>query len=271
MFRVSRQNSISHNQENQNAFRKNTFQELEILKTMLIKEGVNFLSMYVKGSVLRKTFGISSTTLQKWANDGHIECIRLPGSGQRIYSKASVERFMQLRSQGQAGRTCIIYARVSSQHQRPDLERQIRDLKTAYPDHELIQDIGSGLNYNRPGLQTLLERIRQGRIQQVAVMHRDRLCRYGIEIMEWIFKTFDTKLLVHSKNEDVHQLVDDTRELSEDLLSVVNFFVARHNGRRSAENRKRRREESSQEEEKPAKRPRGRPRKTATTSTEASA
>jgi predicted site-specific integrase-resolvase len=142
----------------------------------------------------------------------------------------------------QQEKTKIIYARVSSNHQKEDLQRQIHDLQTAFPDHELIQDIGSGLNYNRKGFQRLLERVHQGDIDEIVVTHKDRLCRYGIELLEWLFHKSGTKLVVHCQN---YQEVDSSRELADGLLSVCNFFVARNNGRRAADNRKRRRTEQA--------------------------
>ena len=76
----------------------------------------------------------------------------------------------------------IIYARVSSSHQKAagDLQRQIDDLKAVYPEHEIISDVGSGLNFKRIGFKTLLERVHKGTVSEVVVRHKDRLCRYGL-------------------------------------------------------------------------------------------
>ena len=75
----------------------------------------------------------------------------------------------------QQEKTKIIYARVSSNHQKEDLQRQIQDLQTAYPTHKLIRDIGSGLNYKRKGFQRLLEFVHQGTVEEIVVTHKDRL------------------------------------------------------------------------------------------------
>jgi predicted site-specific integrase-resolvase len=144
----------------------------------------------------------------------------------------------------QQEKTKIIYARVSSNHQKEDLQRQIHDLQAAYPDHELISDIGSGLNYHRKGFQRLLERVHEGAVDEVVVTHKDRLCRYGIELLEWLFTKTGTKLVVHCQD---YQESDPSRELADDLLSVCNFFVARNNGRRASDNRKRRRRQQEEE------------------------
>lgn len=140
----------------------------------------------------------------------------------------------------------IIYARVSSANtakQSEDLERQVQELKQAYPQHYVIKDVGSGLNFHRPGFKTLLERVYKGTIQEVVVMHKDRLCRFGIELVDFIFAKAGVKLLVHSKSQSTEEETGEqqhTKELADDLMSIVTVFVASHNGRRSAENKRRR-------------------------------
>jgi len=133
-----------------------------------------------------------------------------------------------------------VYARVSSAKQKGDLARQIDDLKKAYPDHDVIHDVASGVNFKRKGLQALLELVFTGMVSEVVVAHRDRLARLGCDLLETIFTKLGTKLVVHgaSENEDEH-------DLASDLLAVTTVLVASYNGRRSAENRKRRNEEST--------------------------
>lgn len=132
----------------------------------------------------------------------------------------------------------ICYARVSSPHQKGDLERQCDHLHQQCPDHELVRDIGSGINWKRPGLLALLDSVCEGSVAEVVVTHRDRLARIGVELLEWLFQRFGTRLVVLS---NVEHGITETDELRDDLLAIVTFFVARNNGRRSAANRKRRR------------------------------
>lgn len=136
-------------------------------------------------------------------------------------------------------------ARVSSKAQKGDLERQVDDLQRTHPTYKVIQDIGSGLNWKRPGFTSLLESIHQGDIETVVVMHRDRLARFGVELIEWILRKNGTQLLVQSHpNETEGNDRGEEAELVDDMLSIVNVFVARNNGRRSAANRKRRSQSS---------------------------
>ena len=186
---------------------------------------------------IRKTYEISSETLRRWNNQGKISSIRTPG-GNRLYVVDVEKIFGNQERINEKKKIC--YARVSSEKQKEDLDRQCEYLRQKCPDHELIKDIGSGLNWKRKGFTSILERSYQRDIEEVVVTHKDRLCRFAFELVEWIFSKHDTKIVVLGS--DIN--VDDTEsgELAEDLLSIVTIFTARHNGLRSAENRKRRRE-----------------------------
>jgi predicted site-specific integrase-resolvase len=143
--------------------------------------------------------------------------MRTPG-GRRLYDLSSLS---------QSNRSKIIYARVSSKGQSNDLDSQIQYLRTRYPNHELIQDIGSGLNFKRKGLTALLERLLSGDVEEVVIAHRDRLCRFGFELFLTIAEKFNTKIVVL---DDAQQSPHD--ELVADLLSIVHVFSCRLYGLR---------------------------------------
>jgi len=187
---------------------------------------------YVTATVIKKTFGVSGNTLRRWSDGGKIEAVKMLG-GKRLYSIRDVKKVFNV-DECTSKRVC--YARVSSSKQCEDLKRQITDLKSNYPDHEVIKDIGSGLNWKRSSFIALLDRVLKNEIEQIVVLHNDRMCRFAFELIEWICKKHRTKIVVHNKvdNGDTH------RELADDLLSVTNYFVAKNNGKRAAENRKRR-------------------------------
>ena len=149
----------------------------------------------------------------------------------------SVDGVMDLLGQHSAERESYIYARVSSEKQRGDLERQINELQEAYPGHHVIHDVGSGVNFKRHGLQTILERVMCGLVKEIVVLHKDRLARIAFDLLEYIFTKAGAKIVVHSKAGGP----DD--DLADDLLAVTTHFVASYNGRRAAENRKRRNKE----------------------------
>ena len=199
------------------------------------------MDKYISGTTVKKKFDIATITLNRWADDGKIQFIKGPG-GRRLYSQQGIYKLFNLEFPEEPisdtpSRVNICYCRVSSSHQSEDLKRQIEFLSKEYPDYEIIFDIGSGLNWKRKGLLSLLDRVYKGEIGRVVVTYKDRLCRFGSELIEFIFKKAGTSFLVHSKNEEEK---GENEELSDDLIAVVTSFVARANGRRSGINRKRR-------------------------------
>lgn len=189
-------------------------------------------------------YGVSPASLRKWATSGQLEHIRTPG-GKRMYNVSGVTRILGIDT-GNMSKSGYIYARVSSSKQAADLERQIEDLQKAYPRHKLIKDIGSGVNFKRKGLCTLLDCAIHGLVSEVVVMHRDRLARLGFDLLEFLFAKVGTKIVVHGKHDEGEE---HERDLADDLFAVTTLFVASHNGRRAAANRKRRREETKSSRE----------------------
>ena len=193
---------------------------------------------YITPVQIKRQYNVSSNTLRVWANDGKIRCIR-PNGTKRLYSKTDIQKFFGITQEPKERKT-ICYARVSSSHQRSDLERQVRFLQEKYPEAKIYKDIGSGLNWKRQGLNSLLESVHKGDISTIVVTYRDRLCRFGYELLEWIFKKADVELVVLSK--DITQ-EDQTKELAEDLLAITTVFVARNNGLRAGQYRRQRNQE----------------------------
>jgi putative resolvase len=183
--------------------------------------------------MVKKKYAIHEATLRRWALQGKIGNSQMPG-GKMLYNIHDVDELLGQKTQREPLRVAICYARVSSEKQKADLERQKEDLHRDYPDHEVISDIGSGLNWKRRGFRSILDRVSKRSVSKVVVAHKDRLCRFAFELVEWFFKSYGTEIVVHGRGES------GTEELAEDLLSVVNVFVARNNGRRAAENRRKR-------------------------------
>jgi predicted site-specific integrase-resolvase len=115
-----------------------------------------------------------------------------------------------------------------------DLERQKAFFRSKFPDHDLVADIGSGINWKRKGLKTLLEQSMQGKISQVVVAHRDRLCRFAFELLESIFKINGVELLV--LDEETHQ--SSQSELADDILSIIHIYSCRAMGKRRYDSKK---------------------------------
>jgi len=164
--------------------------------------------------------GLHPNTLRKYADEGKIETIRNE-AGQRLYNVESYGR-KATRS------TVVCYCRVSSAKQRDDLARQVQFMRDRYPDAEIIQDIGSGLNFKRKGLQSLLVRLMRGDQLQIVVACRDRLCRFGFELFEFMVQQNGGELMVLDSS--VHC---PESELTADLLAILHLFSCRMPGLRS--------------------------------------
>lgn len=178
--------------------------------------------------------GVHYRTLYVWEKNGKIDTIRTPG-GKRLYNvkkylesikKFSNTKIIKEEIKDNDIRKNICYCRVSSHGQKDDLYRQIEFMKEKYPDHEIIKDIGSGLNYNRVGLRKIIDLAIENKINEVVVAYKDRLTRFGFELIEYIINKFSNgKIIVHDKIE-----LSPEEEMMRDLLQVMNVFNAKMNG-----------------------------------------
>ena len=96
-----------------------------------------------------------------------------------------------------------------------------------FPNAEVITDVASGLNYRRKGLATILERIHQGDKLTLVVACRDRLARFGTELIEQILQQNGGELLVLNQRD-----LSPPEELTQDLPAILTVFSARANGLR---------------------------------------
>jgi len=168
--------------------------------------------------------GLHPHTLRKYADEGKIKSIKNE-AGQRLYDVESYQR-------GATRTTVVCYCRVSSAKQRDDLARQVEFMQQQYPDAEIIQDIGSGINFKRKGLQTLLVRFMGGEQLTVVVACRDRLCRFGFELFEFMAEQNGGKIVVLDRS-----VYCPETELTSDLLAILHVFSCRMHGLRSYSNK----------------------------------
>ena len=122
----------------------------------------------------------------------------------------------------------VCYARVSSKKQMDDLDRQKDFFRCNYPNHIVVSDVASGINWKRKGLLSLLESSMRGDISEVVVAHRDRLSRFAFELLEWIFRKNGVELVVLNRNDNQ----SEEQELSDDVMSIIHVYSCRKNGKR---------------------------------------
>jgi predicted site-specific integrase-resolvase len=182
---------------------------------------------WVKSNAAQKILNVHGNTLRRWADTGVIKFIRTPG-GIRLYDVESITVADGSAVKAPETRQAkIAYCRVSSAKQKDDLQRQVEFMRAKCPGYEIVTDVGSGLNFKRKGLRSILERALNGDLQEVCVSHRDRLCRFGFELISWILERQCVKLVVLSNESTSPQ-----QEFTEDLLAIVHVFSCRFNGLR---------------------------------------
>ena len=166
-----------------------------------------------------QTLGITVDHLRRMERAGEITCIRT-GGGHRRYD---VQSFIDVQSA--ADITTIGYCRVRGKGQTADLVSQVAFVQRHYPDAEIIKDFGSGINFNRKGLRTLLERILRGDKLRVVVAHRDRLARFGGEVIQFLVEQNGGEVVVLDQT-----LYSPEEELTADLLAILDVFSCRMHG-----------------------------------------
>ena len=166
--------------------------------------------------------GISIDRLRRLAENGTISTIRTPG-GQRRYD---VQGYLD--AQTDTTLTTIGYCRVSGKSQSDDLASQVAYLQKHYPEAEIIKDFGSGINFKRKGLRTLLERILRGDKLRIVVAHRDRLARFGGEVIQFLVEQNGGEVVV--LDQTVYGSPEE--ELTADLLAILHVFSCRMSGLR---------------------------------------
>jgi excisionase family DNA binding protein len=190
------------------------------------------------GEAARLT-GLEIQTIRKMVDQASIGGYKTP-SGQRRIDIQSIQEFcsnvVHDKEKPIVQKENYIYARVSSKKQVDDLSRQIEYLKRPeYSSYRVITDIASGINFKRKGLSTLLEACLQGNVGEVVVAHRDRLCRFGFELIEQLVcKAGGSITVLDSPNDNK----TSEQELTEDLLSIIHVFSCRQMGKRSYASRK---------------------------------
>jgi predicted site-specific integrase-resolvase len=194
------------------------------------------MSKSVPISVAARALGVSTSTLRRWESTGRLTPARTEG-GQRRYDLAALRPGF---AHGiQMPRKTVAYARVSSHDQRTDLERQRQVLELYCASQgwtfEVIADLGSGMNYHKKGLKRLLDEILGGTIGRLVLIHKDRLLRFGAELVFAICEAKQVEVVI------INQGSTDTtfeEDLASDVLEIITVFSARLYGSRSHRNQK---------------------------------
>ena len=184
-----------------------------------------------------KILGVSEITLRRWDESGKLVSTKTEG-GHRRYDISKIKPELVHKFDYQDTRKTIAYARVSSNEQKDDLERQKQVLELFCSKNgwtfEIISDVGSGMNYYKKGLSKLLNSILDDRVGRLVLTHKDRLLRFGAELVFSICEVKDVEVVIINKGDDTTYEED----LAADVLEIITVFSARLYGSRSKKNKK---------------------------------
>jgi putative resolvase len=178
-----------------------------------------------------KLKGVAPSTLRRWEAEGKLIPERTQ-NGHRRYEMATL-----LGIKAELSYT-IGYCRVSSHDQKDDLTRQKQVTELYCAQHgwqfEIIEDLGSGLNYNKKGLKRLISLICESKVERLVITHKDRLLRFGSELIFSLCEHFGTEVVIINRTEDS----SFEEDLATDVLEIITVFSARLYGSRSHKNKK---------------------------------
>ena len=202
---------------------------------------------YMGGKEACKILGVHQQTLYLWEKSGKIEIIRHSERGKRFYNvqkylddnKQKTEKDIKIENISNVnvkneklkeGKINICYVRVSTLGQKDDLERQKKYMKGKYKKYEMIEDIGSGINFNRRGLKKIIYLAIEGKINKLVVAHKDRLTRFGFELIEDLIKKYSNGIIILDDEGELKK--EPKEELVDDVLQILNVYTAKMNGLR---------------------------------------
>jgi predicted site-specific integrase-resolvase len=193
-----------------------------------------YIDKYIGKKKAMDILGISALTLLKLEELNKIEVIKTIG-GHRKYNvlkyikenKKESETIVKKDKIKNIEKMNICYVRVSTNDQKTDLEHQKKYMIKKYPNYEIIEDIGSGINFNRKGLRKIIKLGIEGKINKLIVAYKDRLTRFGFELIEDLIKEYSNgEIIIENEKEDK----EPKDELVDDVLQILNVYTAKMNG-----------------------------------------
>lgn len=179
---------------------------------------------------MTEILGVTAQTLRNWDKSGKLKPHHTSPNGYRYYSEDSLNQLLN-KPINKTGKV-VGYCRVSSPKQKDDLERQIENMQMYLlaqgKPFEIISDTGSGINYKRKGLQELIKGMANRSISKVVVLYKDRLTRFGYELIEYIANLYDCEIEIIDTTEKTEQ-----EELVEDLVQIITVFSCKLQGKRA--------------------------------------
>ena len=188
---------------------------------------------YLSIGKMAKSLGVTEQTLRNWDKSGKLKPAYIAESGYRYYTDEQLAKAKGLfYTESNESRKVIGYCRVYTRKQEENLERQISCVSQycvarGY-QYEIVSDIGSGIDYSKSGLLKLLDLVMSNQVSKIVIMYKDRLARFGFELIAYICKYHNVSIEVIDSTERNEQ-----EELIEDLVQIITVFSAKINGKRA--------------------------------------
>ena len=194
--------------------------------------------MYISVGQAAQVIGVSISTLRIWEDEESFKPDFITKGGHRRYDLSRIEQEFLNKNKSNDRRKVVAYARVSSHDQKDDLTRQEQRLEKVCIennyDFEMISDLGSGINYNKKGLNKLIKMICNRQVSKLILTHKDRLLRFGSPLLFKLCKFFGTEIgILDTEISDNFE-----QNLVADVIEVMTVFTARMHGKRSHKNKK---------------------------------
>ena len=165
---------------------------------------------YLSIGEFAQRIGVSVCTVRRWCRAGKInESFRTPGNHRR-FIVSLIDKVLGVESSRVA-----IGAERLSRH-----------------TDEVIEDLGSGLNCKKRGLRKLMALLLAKQVSTLTLTHKDRLLRFGHEIIFQVCQWAGTDVIILEEPE----VVSFEEELCKDVLMLMTVFSARLYGKRSHKN-----------------------------------
>jgi len=192
--------------------------------------------MIINAAKAKQYLGIHIRTLQKWDKTDILKPTFRTSGGKRMYDTDVLDRYLN-KPIVSISKRVLVYARVSGKHQINDLKNQVQSLcdfctTTGVSNFEIVDEIGGGLNFDRPKFKQLIKDITSGKISKLIVAHKDRLCRFGFEMVDNIAKDNGCEIVILNNLK-----LSPQEEMVTDLMTIIHCFSSRLYGLRSYKNK----------------------------------
>lgn len=196
------------------------------------------MDKYISIKEASELVGVTTTTLRRWEANRHLVAHHRTIGNHRRYRLDDILTMFKHNKKEDKKKITICYSRVSSHDQKEDLNRQTKVLELYSRTHNLndveyINDIGSGLNFKKKGLNKLIHLILTNKIDKIIITHKDRLLRFGSDLIINIAKHFNIETVILN-----NKIKSFEEELASDVLEIITVFSAKLYGSRSHKNDK---------------------------------